>query len=219
MFAPRRLEAELPVFSLRIPARLFSPNAAFEWLEDQDRARLSALGSARRKAQFACGRWLLHHAARELTGNQRYRVTVPGGRPHLELPDSAAAASLSHSGSLVLCALGRVAAIGVDVEEMRPRRNWEGLARRVLHPSELRGLAGLPAADQWRGFYLAWTRKESLAKALGMGLQLPFSRIRFSAHGSLEEGKDIPGLDRGGWRAVTLEAAPGMAAALAWRAD
>ena len=219
MFAPRRLDAELPVFSLSIPARLLTPQAAFDWLGAEEQDRLRVLGSARRRAQFACGRWLLHHAARQVAAGGRYRVEFSGGRPLLELPGSTAAASISHSGDLVLCALGRVARIGVDVEEIRPRRNWAGLAARVLHPIELGRLRGLPEAGRWQGFYAAWTRKEALAKALGAGLALPFARILFSESGELKEGREITGLDRGHWRACLLDAGPQVAAALAWRVD
>jgi 4'-phosphopantetheinyl transferase len=218
MFAPRRLDAELPVYSLSIPARLLSPEAAFDWLGDEERARLRSLGNARRRAQFACGRWLLRHAAQQVAGDAPYRATFPDGRPLLELPGSAAAASISHSGDTVLCALGRVARIGVDVEQIRPRRNWEGLATRVLHPVERRRLAGLPEEVRWEGFYRSWTQKEALAKALGVGLALPFARILVSGAGELEEGADIPGLEEGRWRVAALGAQPGVAAGLAWRA-
>lgn len=220
MFAPRRLDSELPVFSLSIPARFLSHEAAFDWLGEEERNRLRSLGNARRRAQFACGRWLLHFAARQMAGGEPYRVAFPGGRPVLELPGSSpAAASISHSGDLVLCALGPVARIGVDVEEIRPRRNWEGLAARVLHPAERRRLAGLSEAGRWRGFYLSWTRKEALAKALGVGLALPFARILVSDRGELEEAAGIPGLDRARWRVASLDAGSGMASGLAWRAD
>jgi 4'-phosphopantetheinyl transferase len=219
MFAPRRLDAELPVFSLSIPAALLSREAAFDWLGDEELARVRMLGSAQRRAQFACGRWLLHHAVRQIAGGERSRVAFPEGRPVLELQGSPAAASISHSGNLVLCALGRVARIGVDVEQIRPRRDWGSLAQRVLHPVEVRRLAALTEAERWQGFYLAWTRKEALAKALGIGLKLPFARILLSSGGELEEAREIPGLEPAQWRLSGLEAGPGLAAGLAWRLD
>ena len=219
MFAPRRLDAELPVFSLSIPAVLLSREATFDWLGNEELTRMRMLGSAQRRAQFACGRWLLHHAVRQIAGGERFRVAFPEGRPMLELPGSAAAASISHSGNLVLCALGRVARIGVDVEQIRPRRDWDGLSRRVLHPIEVRRLAALTEAERWRRFYLAWTRKEALAKALGVGLKLPFARILLSSDGKLEEAREIPGLDPAQWRISGLEVGPGIAAGLAWRVE
>ena len=216
MFAPRRLHADPPVFALEIPDALLSPEAAFDWLAGDNLRTLQGLGSAQRRAQFACGRWLLEYAAREAAPG-RHRVRFDDRRPMLEIDGVPAAASISHSGRVVLCGAGRVAALGVDVEAIRPRSDWEGLAARVLHPEERSRLAGLTDARRWEGFYRAWTGKEALAKALGAGLTLPFSRVLFSEEGFVQSGRDVLGEGAKAWRLARLDAGPGYAAALVWR--
>lgn len=216
--APRRIHADPPVFSLDIPETLLAPDAAFDWLGEDDCAVLRTLGNAQRRAQFACGRWLVRYAAHHAAGGD-HRVRFAGRRPMLEIAGAPAAASISHSGRMVLCAAGRVAQLGVDVEEVRARSDWQGLAARVLHPEERERLALLPEALRWEGFYRAWTRKEALAKALGSGLALPFARIRISAAGRMEveEGAGIQGIDPAEWRFSGLDPGPGLAGAVAWR--
>ena len=116
----------------------------------------------------------------------------------------------------MLCGIARSGRLGVDVERIRPRRDWEGLAQVVLHPLEREELGLLSENLRWTGFYRAWTLKEALGKALGVGLALPFDRIRVSAEGRLEEGAAIAGLSAARWRFRTLDAGPGLAAAVAW---
>ena len=64
--------------------------------------------------------------------------------------------SLSHSGSLALCALSD-RPVGVDVELVRPRR--PGLPAYVLSDAELAAFDG-----SWEDFYRRWTLKESWCK-------------------------------------------------------
>jgi 4'-phosphopantetheinyl transferase len=175
--------------------------------------------ATRRRAQFAAGRWLLHHAAREVFGAAKYLVEVVDERPvvTLEGARAPAAVSLSHSGEVVLCGLAPSGLLGVDVERIRARKQWDGLAEFALHPSELRRLAELPDAARWRGFYRIWTLKEALAKALGVGLALPFNRISFSAENRVESAPPGEEFADGVWNFYTPQLGSGYAVAAAWR--
>ena len=61
--------------------------------------------------------------------------------------------NVSHSGGLILCGAG-AAAVGVDVERIRPRRT--GLPRHVLSPEEYAWFV-----RQGGGCYTLWTLKEA----------------------------------------------------------
>jgi 4'-phosphopantetheinyl transferase len=128
-----------------------------------------------------------------------------------------AAVSLSHSGDVVICGLAPSGLLGVDVERVRPRKQWDGLAEFALHPSERRRLDELPDAARWRGFYRLWTLKEALAKALGVGLALPFNRISFSADNQIDAAPPGGEFDAGVWNFYTPQLGHGYAAAAAWR--
>lgn len=74
--------------------------------------------------------------------------------------------NLSHSGTLLLCALSS-RPVGVDIERVRPRR--EGLFRYALTQEEYDRFAAL--GGDWPAFYTLWTRKEAWCKYTGLGLR------------------------------------------------
>ncbi len=78
--------------------------------------------------------------------------------------------SLSHSGERVVLAVARDAALGVDVERLKPRRDVAAVIQAVLSAAEQHVLAGLPAAESALALLRYWTRKEALLKATGDGL-------------------------------------------------
>jgi phosphopantetheinyl transferase len=204
----------LRVFRASIPASLFERDA-FDWLTPEDAIVALRMQGPRRRAQFAAGRWLLRHAVTQTFG-ARWSLRTQEGRPRVELASGPAAVSLSHSGDVVVCAAGRLPAIGIDVERIRPRRNWEALSIHVLHSTERAGLTSCSDPVRWERFYRAWTRKEAFAKALGMGVfDLAFDRILFE-DGRLSEAPADQVLRPSGWRAREFDAGPGLAAAVAW---
>lgn len=130
-------------------------------------------------------------AARHLVGRALARRVLSGvlGRPvTAEFPagpwgkplpprDVALAApgldfSIAHSGGLVVAAFCRAAAVGIDVEALRPLPDLPGLAAQ-LHPREAEAILALPEPARAEAFYRCWTRKEAVLKALGQGLNLP----------------------------------------------
>lgn len=102
--------------------------------------------------------------------------TDANGRPELDpVPgDPPACFSLTHCHGLVAVAVAGGRAVGVDAEPAcRPDLTLD-LARQVFAPAEVAALAALPEADRPLALVETWTLKEALAKALGLGLALPF---------------------------------------------
>ena len=103
------------------------------------------------------------------------------GKP--ELAGSARGAldfNLSHSGGRALIGLARGAAIGVDVEEIRPLSDALRIARSHFAPDEAAALAASLPDDIETAFFGLWTRKEAVVKAIGTGLSLPLDRFSVS---------------------------------------
>jgi 4'-phosphopantetheinyl transferase len=80
--------------------------------------------------------------------------------------------SLSHSGRVALIALTDGTSLGADVEEIRPIPERDQIAARFFHQAEAADLALLGDAEKDVAFFRTWTRKEAVAKALGLGLSL-----------------------------------------------
>lgn len=194
------------------PRQVFADPAVFV----ADVAELPRTG--RHAVQSAAARRLLEHAAKTVLGTSGFRLgEEASGRPTLMLAGSErqVGVSLSHSGTRILCAVALSRRVGVDVERIRPRREWDGLARFTLHPGERSAIDALGEQLRWEAFYRAWTRKEALAKALGAGLAMPFDRILVSDAGTLAEAPEEL-LAGPPWRFASLDTGPGFAAAVAW---
>jgi len=86
--------------------------------------------------------------------------------------------NLSHSGGIVLYALGRNLEIGVDVEYIRPMEAMEDVARHFFHAAEYQELISIPGGRRARAFFNCWTRKEAFIKGVGAGLLYPLDRFQ-----------------------------------------
>jgi 4'-phosphopantetheinyl transferase len=109
--------------------------------------------------------------------------------------------SLSHSHTLGVLAMSPDgAAIGVDVEQLRPRRHLDRLAARTMTAAELGAWGARPEAQQLRAFLDVWARKEAYLKALGLGLAADLRTTE---------------LQQDDWTIAAIDAASGYCAALA----
>lgn len=126
--------------------------------------------------------------------------------------------NLSHSGAMLVVAIGRCRPLGIDVEQVRAQRDVLNLARRFFHPEEVTELALVPAARRAEAFHACWSRKEALVKGLGAGLTLPLRTFRVPAdppcpgRAMRPQGQPDAVTD---WMVVDLGVAEGYTAALA----
>jgi 4'-phosphopantetheinyl transferase len=94
------------------------------------------------------------------------------GKPYLSHPAGTGVQfNISHSGSLVLIAITKADAVGVDVEEVRTQFEYEGVIKSAFSGRERSELRAIAASDRLDAFFRMWTRKEAYLKCLGLGLQ------------------------------------------------
>jgi 4'-phosphopantetheinyl transferase len=143
----------------------------------------------------------------------------PYGKPALaaDIAGSGLDFNVSHSHSLVLFALARGRALGIDVEYLRASADQRQIAERFFSSYEVSVLCGLPAAQQPRAFFDCWTRKEAYIKARGEGLSFPLAEFDVSLHPDepaalLCVRGDARESER--WTLRALDVAPDYAAAL-----
>jgi 4'-phosphopantetheinyl transferase len=86
--------------------------------------------------------------------------------------------NLSYRAGKALLAVSDAGPVGADVEQLAPLANAEALVAELFSTGEQQALR-VAAAGASCGplFYTIWTRKEAYAKALGMGLTLPFAQF------------------------------------------
>ena len=152
------------------------PAAALEaLLSDEELVRAERFRHPHDRRSFVLGRGIVRSLLARYLGVPAVALVADRWKkPHLAEPsDSELTFNLSHSGGLLVLAVGSVEAVGVDIERVRAGVDHEGLAARFFAPAEYATLSGLPADERQNGFFSCWTRKEALVKANGMGLALP----------------------------------------------
>src|ERR1044072_7061293 len=143
-------------------------------LSDDERARQRSIVSPELRRRFGAAR----HGFRTLLGRHLDRdplslafATGELGKPRL-VGDGQVHFNLSHCEERAVLAISN-AEIGIDLERERPIEHVD-LARRYFHPHEVAAITASPSeAEQRRAFFLVWTLKEAVVKALGTGLSRP----------------------------------------------
>lgn len=88
--------------------------------------------------------------------------------------------NLSHSGGRAVLAVSDEAEVGIDLERMRPIEHLD-LAKRYFHRNEVSAIAAPGDVEvQRRAFFLIWTLKEAVVKAIGCGLSIPLDSFEVS---------------------------------------
>ena len=129
--------------------------------------------------------------------------------------------NVSHSGDNGLIAISPSRRIGVDIEEVAPRRHLVSLIESVMGPQEREELGQLDEAPRLRQFFRLWTFKEALIKALGTGFSTDISGFQIPVNVRAGESTGyfrFPHLPSVTWRLEDLST-PDFAAALAYETN
>lgn len=192
--------------------------------DERERAAQFAVAAARRRfvvargaTRVVFGRVLARHP-RELHFALRCAAcsATDHGKPLIAGAEDEFDFNVSHSGDLVLIALGHARAVGVDIEVMRESIDIDRLARRALSAGERAELERLAPAERRDAFYRAWTRKEAYLKARGLGLAGGLDRWTIASDGSVTVAAAASDTAQGAhWRVRSLDVEPGYQAAVA----
>lgn len=109
-------------------------------------------------------------------------IENPHGKPALActVPGIAVPAfNLSHCDGVIVLALTRQRALGVDVERTAALPAPIHIAERYFAQEETADLHALPMDMQPQRFYEYWTLKEAYIKAYGKGLSIPLDQFGF----------------------------------------
>ncbi len=181
-------------------------------LSDQEKRRADAIRVAPVREEFIAGRGLLRVLLGAATGIDPAAIvlsTKPNGKPCLA-QTAKLEFNVSHSEGMILIALSRASAVGVDVEfvsdEFGEAEELMEIARESFHSGEFAVIARKPPGrGRLLAFYQAWTRREAVAKADGRGIASllkyevfradEFGEYRVSLAGSPESAEDSGDVD------------------------
>ncbi|GAA2735176.1 4'-phosphopantetheinyl transferase family protein [Streptomyces nogalater] len=138
------------------------------------------------------------------------------GRPVILAPATRLDFSLSHSGPYWLLAVTAGGQVGVDIEQ-HTGRGLRDVPRIALSDAELDVLSGAGNEREHEELFLrAWTRKEAVLKAVGVGIVADLRGLDAltGAPGPVRVDHAEPGAP-GAWTVEDLRLGPGRSAALA----
>ena len=126
--------------------------------------------------------------------------------------------NVSHSGMLFMCAVAKGIEVGIDIEQIEPRRDFLKLADRFFAPREAAEIRGLPPEQQLDAFHACWTRKEAYLKGKGNGLAAPLDKFEVTLRPGVAAAllsSEVEPEDATRWKLFDVTPCPGYAAALA----
>lgn len=159
---------------------------------------------ARRMSTTRSGRRLLarRHALRRLVseaaghGVDSLEITRDeAGRPRIV--GSRLDFNVSASGAWALIGIREGGRIGVDLERVRPVPEAAALAGDHFTPGEEQAWQATEPTERDRAFLACWTRKEAVAKALGIGVAMDFAAAEVGLAGAVTAQVDPERAPRG----------------------
>ncbi|MBX3400550.1 MAG: 4'-phosphopantetheinyl transferase superfamily protein [Gemmataceae bacterium] len=142
-----------------------------EVLSSSERVRAARYAIDRPREQFRAARTALRRILGGYLGIEPRDVPLtvePDGKP--VLAEGRLQFNVTHSGERGLVAVAN-RRVGVDLEQLRPVENADGLVERFFGPDEREQYRRLPVDLKLAGFFRGWTGKEALLKAVGTGIQ------------------------------------------------
>ncbi len=177
---------EIHLWYAKVPAAQDDVCAARQYalLCDEERQRMARYRTEALQRRYRITRALVRsalaaHAQRPPQTLQFVESTH--GRPEIGLPADMADGwrfNVSHTEELVVLAIGLERSFGIDIESPARPVPWR-VAQHFFAEPEVRMLDALDPTRRVARFWDLWTLKESYAKALGLGLSLPFDGFWF----------------------------------------
>ena len=168
-----------------------------DWLSAGEALVLKGMRFAKRRADWRLGRWTAKRALAEylnVAGGPQALTAIeiaaaPSGAPEAAVADKPAPVtiSLSHRAGRAICAIAQPGAVlGCDLELIEPRS--DAFAGDYFTAEEQALVARATAADRYRLLALLWSAKESVLKALRVGLRMDTRSVIVSLCDGLPDG-------------------------------
>ena len=163
----------------------------------------------KRRSEWLLGRWAAKSLIQSIPAYHHYSLdqieirNTPEGAPYIQLSGENTPAdclSISHSDHFALCALapGLDLHVGADLEKIEPRT--EMFILDYFTPMERQLVDSYPAETRMIVVTLIWSAKESMLKALGVGLHWDTRMVEIREIGDL-----IPGnANHGKWQKMQV---------------
>jgi 4'-phosphopantetheinyl transferase len=212
--------SEVQVWLLELAAPPAAVEACARTLSAAEQERASRFRLEHLKTSYVLSRGILRVLLGRYLATQPACIQIahgPRGKPKVAFPATSLEFNLAHSGNYAIYAFASGCAVGVDIEEVRPVPDQEGIVRRFFSPDERDEWLRLGPELRDRAFFHCWTGKEAYIKGRGDGLSIPLDSFRVSllpaAPGERIHADDSSGTP--GWSLYSFTPAAGYAGAIA----
>ena len=189
-------------------------------LDEQEKQRAERFRFEEHRRRFIVRRGVLRHILAHYARVAPEAIRFTGdaaGKPGIDSPAMPALRfSASSSQALGAVALAFDRELGLDIEQVRPDRDHDLIAR-VFSGQEAAGLRDVAPARRAAAFFDLWTCKEAYLKGKGLGLSVPLDQFTIAIDSASPRltwsAFDAADPDR--WLLYRLNLDPGFAACLA----
>jgi phosphopantetheinyl transferase len=198
------------------------PADIYQYLGEHEKAALQKLKVAKRKQEWLAARLIIKDLVRKADDRWKHKElheievwNKENGAPHLVIAGSQAnltKVSLSHSNGYVLCAYSAVnVQLGVDLELIEPRSRE--FVQDFFTVNELDQIDKMDVLERNLFITVIWSGKESVLKALSLGLRVDTRSIEVSLR--------APSDEHNGWNGLGLKSnlIKNDTLSLVWRRD
>lgn len=169
----------------------FRPGIAFadKYINKDDRIKAGKLHNRKdQETTLTCYTLLRLIISFKLNKNPDEILYKTGIKGKPELTDNSLFFNISHTTDSFAIAISESFPVGVDLEDLNKHLNYEPIVKRFFSEKEAEYILNSPGESKDR-FFLLWTRKEALLKAIGTGIIPHFSRIEvFSPDNLIDRG-------------------------------
>lgn len=150
----------------------------WQLLSHDERARADRYQFEQDRQDFCVSRGVLRLLLQAYGAGRAADITLAysrHGKPRLARTDNEPLGeplefNVAHTRGMAVYAFSRSRGVGVDVERVREVADADRIVARHFAAEERAQYQALPRSLRQRGFFNAWTRKEAIIKATGMGL-------------------------------------------------
>lgn len=120
--------------------------------------------------------------------------------------------NVSHSGEKLLIAVSDEVPVGIDIEQIKPRKSLSGLVKKCFSLAEQEHWFSQSENEQIALFYDFWTRKEAVVKGIGRGIAIGLNRCEIDVKAS-NQFLNLPIAEK--WFTQKIDISPDYCAAIA----
>jgi len=179
------LEASVHVWAVRLDDASVDLERGHDLLSPDERERAARFIFERDRRRYLVAHIALHEILSRYLPIEPAHLSFdlgPNGKPklHQALTPSGIEFNLSHSNEMALLAVAHGQEVGVDVEYVREKFEFQEVAERFFTAKEVAAMQSLPSTLQRQAFFKCWTSKEAFLKAKGTGLSGALDEVEIS---------------------------------------